>query len=172
MSQSSTERILSENPVRQSTWIGAEAQMFQRVGQVFALCGYRAPLPDVPDGTGAYVRNIADQYTRSGDLTSEQVTALLQYARAHQLAELQHMEALDVDTVVLEVLRWGEPYTAPQVATQLHLSEDRVRRLASALHIGRKHGRDWLFSAADVAVLRARNTQRGRPFGYSPTRNR
>ena len=56
-----------------------------------------------------------------------------------------------------------ETYTAPQVATQLHLSEDRVRRLAVRLGIGRKHGRDWLFSAADVAVLRARNTQRGRP---------
>lgn len=54
-------------------------------------------------------------------------------------------------------------YTAPEVAAYLEVSEDRVRRLAVALHIGRKHGRDWLFSAADVAVLRARNTQRGRP---------
>ena len=56
-----------------------------------------------------------------------------------------------------------EAYTAPEVATLLSLSEDRVRRLAIALHVGRKHGRDWLFSAADVAAMRARNTQRGRP---------
>ena len=54
-------------------------------------------------------------------------------------------------------------YTAPELAELLNLSEDRIRRLAVRLHIGRKHGRDWLFSAADVAVLRARNTQRGRP---------
>lgn len=54
-------------------------------------------------------------------------------------------------------------YTAPEVAALLSLSEDRIRRLAVRLGVGRKHGRDWLFSAADVAVLRARNTQRGRP---------
>ena len=54
-------------------------------------------------------------------------------------------------------------YTAPELAVSLNLSEDRVRRLAVALHIGRKHGRDWLFSAADVDTMRARNTQRGRP---------
>ena len=63
-------------------------------------------------------------------------------------------------------------YAAPELAEMLNLSEDRVRRLAVRLGVGRKHGRDWLFSAADVAVLRARNTQRGRPFGYSPTGNR
>lgn len=56
-----------------------------------------------------------------------------------------------------------ETYTAPEVSNMLSLSEDRVRRLAIALHVGRKHGRDWLFNAADVAAMRARNTQRGRP---------
>jgi hypothetical protein len=56
-----------------------------------------------------------------------------------------------------------ETYTAPEVAALLALSEDRVRRLATRLGVGRKHGRDWLFSAADVAVMRDRNTQRGRP---------
>lgn len=56
-----------------------------------------------------------------------------------------------------------DTYTAPEAATLLSLSEDRVRRLAIALHVGRKHGRDWLFSASDVAAMRARNTQRGRP---------
>lgn len=53
--------------------------------------------------------------------------------------------------------------TVADVVAQLDLSEDRVRRLAVALGVGRKHGRDWLFSAADIAAMRARNTQRGRP---------
>jgi hypothetical protein len=54
-------------------------------------------------------------------------------------------------------------YTTKQVADALGISTGRVRQLAIALGIGRKWGRDWMFSGADLAALRARNTIVGRP---------
>lgn len=46
--------------------------------------------------------------------------------------------------------------TTTQVAARLNLSPSRVRRLAVARNVGTKHGRDWLYTEADVEALRVR----------------
>lgn len=57
-------------------------------------------------------------------------------------------------------------YSTAEVAGRLGISPARVRQLARAAHatgqgIGRRLGRDWLFTDADVTALERRNTQRG-----------
>lgn len=62
-----------------------------------------------------------------------------------------------------------ETYTTKQVADMIGVNASRVRQLAIASEgtIGRKWGRDWMFTAADVqalrnrADLRQRDTRRG-----------
>ncbi len=51
--------------------------------------------------------------------------------------------------------------TTAQVAALLGISRDRVPRLARSRGVGRRVGRDWLFSPAEVAALRLRKP--GRP---------
>lgn len=45
-------------------------------------------------------------------------------------------------------------YTAAQAAALLERSPITVRQLARTHHIGRKLGRDWVFTEADIARLR------------------
>lgn len=47
-------------------------------------------------------------------------------------------------------------YTTKQVAQHLNLSEARVRQIAAELGVGTRPGRDWTFSAEDLAALKAR----------------
>ena len=46
--------------------------------------------------------------------------------------------------------------TARQVAVLLNVTRRRVYALAVARGVGRKHGRDWLFTLQDVAQMRER----------------
>lgn len=55
----------------------------------------------------------------------------------------------------------GHMMTTIQVAQRLGVDPSRVRQLAIKHRIGRKFGRDWMFSARDVARLAARNTKPG-----------
>lgn len=48
-------------------------------------------------------------------------------------------------------------YTTVQAAAEIGLTPGRVRQLARSLGVGRHHGRDWMFSEADIAALRARD---------------
>ena len=54
-------------------------------------------------------------------------------------------------------------YTAAEAAARLGLSRTAVYALIRRLTIGRRHGRDWLLTDADLTTLAARNTKRGRP---------
>jgi hypothetical protein len=54
-------------------------------------------------------------------------------------------------------------YTAGETANRLGIKPSRVRQLAAAMHLGRKLGRDWLFTDNDIEQLRQRNQQVGRP---------
>lgn len=48
-------------------------------------------------------------------------------------------------------------YTVSQVADILHVTDDRVRRLALSRGVGRKlDARTWVFTAADVDAMRIR----------------
>ena len=51
--------------------------------------------------------------------------------------------------------------TTTNVASALGITDGRVRQLASELGVGRRWGRDWVFTPEDVAQLRGRNTKRG-----------
>jgi len=51
--------------------------------------------------------------------------------------------------------------TTIEVAERLGISPSRVRRLAEVRKVGRKVGRDWHFTEADVDALRVRTP--GRP---------
>ncbi len=51
-----------------------------------------------------------------------------------------------------------------EVASKLDLDDSQVRRLAAALGVGFKVGRNWLFTTEDVKALRQR-PGRGRPKG-------
>jgi len=57
-------------------------------------------------------------------------------------------------------------YSAQQVADELGISSSRVRRIARMLGIGQRIGQVWVFTAADVARLKAYPRTPGRP----PTR--
>jgi len=52
----------------------------------------------------------------------------------------------------------------PEVATRLGITPRQVQHLAKSTGIGRKVGRDWQFTAAEVARLQKRRG-RGRPKG-------
>ena len=52
----------------------------------------------------------------------------------------------------------------PEVATRLGITPRQVQHLAKTNGIGRKVGRDWQFTAAEVARLQRRRG-RGRPKG-------
>ena len=52
-------------------------------------------------------------------------------------------------------------YTTKQVADALGITTGRVRQLARKLNLGRWVGSVRLYSDADLAILRARSTQRG-----------
>jgi hypothetical protein len=53
-------------------------------------------------------------------------------------------------------------HTTNETAQRLGIKPSRVRQLAAAMQVGRKVGRDWLFSDADIAVMQTRETVRGR----------
>ena len=53
-------------------------------------------------------------------------------------------------------------YTTQQAADTLGLTTGRVRQLARALGIGRKVGRDHLFTEQDIERLQQRKTTPGR----------
>jgi hypothetical protein len=50
----------------------------------------------------------------------------------------------------------------PEVAARLNITPRQVQHLAKSTGIGRKVGRDWQFTAAEVARL-AKRRGRGRP---------
>ena len=54
-------------------------------------------------------------------------------------------------------------YTTREVASQFLITPDRVRKLAIARRIGRRHGREWLFTDADVAALSVKGKPGRRP---------
>lgn len=56
-----------------------------------------------------------------------------------------------------------ELITTTEVSTALGLSRTRVRVLAKSRGLGLKIGRDWRFTASDVANMRVRVN--GRPAG-------
>lgn len=51
-------------------------------------------------------------------------------------------------------------YTTQEVADRLGLNVSRVRKLAGDLGIGQQIGRNWAFTDADIAALRARPDRR------------
>lgn len=51
-------------------------------------------------------------------------------------------------------------YTSVEAATACNLSVPRVKQLAINLHVGRKVGRDWVFTAEDIEALRNRPDRR------------
>ena len=51
-------------------------------------------------------------------------------------------------------------YTTRQVAEEIGVNVQRVRKLAGDLGIGRKVGRDWVFSGDDLEALRRRPDRR------------
>ena len=53
-------------------------------------------------------------------------------------------------------------YTTREAAAYLGVHVTRVRQLA-ATGIGTRVGRDWVFTAADLAAMAARRTAVGRP---------
>jgi hypothetical protein len=55
-------------------------------------------------------------------------------------------------------------HTTRQVADALGLSVQRVKQLAVSLEVGQKVGRDWVFTDADIALMRRRETKPGRPL--------
>ena len=61
--------------------------------------------------------------------------------------------------------RW---YTTREVADDLGINVSRVRVLADQLGIGRKIGRDWVFSAADLEALRRRPDRRRKDNAATP----
>lgn len=54
-------------------------------------------------------------------------------------------------------------YTTKEIADMLRVDPARIRQLAIASNgaIGRKWGRDWMFTESDLAALRERQTRRG-----------
>jgi hypothetical protein len=50
-----------------------------------------------------------------------------------------------------------------QAATILNVSPRRIRKLAQTYNIGRKIGRDWIFTRADIAKLKNARREPGRP---------
>ena len=53
-------------------------------------------------------------------------------------------------------------YTTEQARQKLGgISDARVRQLAALLGVGRKWGRDWMFTEADIERMRQRPTTRG-----------
>jgi excisionase family DNA binding protein len=53
--------------------------------------------------------------------------------------------------------------TIQQAAERLELSESRVRKLAQDGRLGRKVGRDWLFSEEELTAFLATPRPAGRP---------
>lgn len=47
-------------------------------------------------------------------------------------------------------------YTTAEAAALLEISTPSVRRLAVDLGAGTRRGRDWLFTAKDIATMRSR----------------
>jgi hypothetical protein len=56
-------------------------------------------------------------------------------------------------------------WTTDHVADMLGLSDARVRQIARTMPAGSRHGRDWVFTDADVEAMRKRSTLRGRAGG-------
>lgn len=54
-------------------------------------------------------------------------------------------------------------YTTADAARELKVSVPLVKKIRAAMSIGRKVGRDWLFTSADLEAMRRRNTRIGRP---------
>ena len=57
------------------------------------------------------------------------------------------------------------PLTTLDVAAALGIDPSRVRRMAVKRHLGQHHGREWLFTRADVEAMRVRTP--GRPARQS-----
>ncbi len=60
-------------------------------------------------------------------------------------------------------------HTTQEVAIRLGLNPSRIRQLAPVLGIGRKVGRDWIFTDDEVELLRQRKTIPGRTPILKPT---
>jgi hypothetical protein len=56
-----------------------------------------------------------------------------------------------------------EIYTTDEVAIMLELSGRRIRRAADTLGV-KKHGRDYLFTRADIERIRGRIGMQGKPL--------
>jgi len=56
-------------------------------------------------------------------------------------------------------------YSTSEIANILNLTPGRIRQISIELNIGKKIGRDRIFSDDDLAALRTRNTKTGRPPG-------
>ena len=52
-------------------------------------------------------------------------------------------------------------FTTLQVAQELDITPQMVRRVAKRLNVGQQLGHDLLFTAADIDTLCTRNTRRG-----------
>jgi len=53
-------------------------------------------------------------------------------------------------------------YTAPDVARELRITKQRVYQIARRRGLGRKFGRDWVFTPAELEAMRVRGRP-GRP---------
>jgi len=54
----------------------------------------------------------------------------------------------------------GEPrvYTTTEAALECGVNASRIRQLAKDLGVGRKAGRDWIFTETDLRVLKSRRS--------------
>lgn len=52
-------------------------------------------------------------------------------------------------------------YTTAEAAAEVGISRPMVTHLAREHGLGRKFGKSWLFTAADLDAMRRRDTQRG-----------
>ena len=57
-------------------------------------------------------------------------------------------------------------YSTAAAAAELGISPGRIRQLAVSRHVGRKLGRDWVFTAGEIDLMRVRRP--GRPRRAAP----
>ncbi len=70
-----------------SSWVGQEGCLFERACLIFEGLGFAPPTVDIPDGTGAYVSNIVNQY--QAYFTQAEILQIVDYARFNTLETLR-----------------------------------------------------------------------------------
>lgn len=102
---------------------------------------------------------LSDTLAAAADLADEQGSAglaaqLRRLATNHRASAILEDGPSDPEQVM---------HSTGDVARYLDVTPSYVVKLAKRHDVGQRVGRDWMFTAADLAVLRGRNTDVGRP---------